>query len=276
MNDVTAIIGLDRDIAETIRARVRSLDNRVLIYDTIPDGYSESGLLFLRHPTVVDRWVIPSCVIYYSYFDNAIGLRKTLAFSKTPTWPPVDKTIIHDDKDLSLIHWGYHNKSNRGYVPKGVNVESFNSLKRVGKQGDNHCGDGKFLIRPTDLPFTPKENTLIEPFIEGESYRVLVLGDRIWVIHYQSRDWRKNVDSTQTVIDAQYWDRVICKAVAKYTSDAKRLGLPVVGFDFIHTGDEGIAIELNCYPGIPESFKGLFIKEACDFVERSLREKNEE
>ncbi len=256
----TAIIGLDRELAEPIRNRIRSPDNRVLVYDTPPKGYTENAYLHLEHPSAEGLWYPIDRALYYSYFPNVLGLRKAMAFAITPTYPNVRKTILHDDKDLSLLLMeGDHQSLGRGYVPANTQM-TLGHYRRVVKQGNEHCGEGKFKLE-SGTTFAPSVDSLLEDFVFGESYRILVIGDKAWTIHYESEDWRKNVGGTQTLVSNLKLEKL-------YLSEAKRLGLAVAGFDCIINDVNGCwhTLEVNCYPGIPDFAQEHFINEACKFL----------
>jgi hypothetical protein len=264
-----AIIGLDGELTETLRKEVSPLC-RVLIYDTVPRGYADVGRFYVEHPTMMDTWIAPDAVIYYSYFENALAFRKAIALSGVPSFPNVGATILHDDKELSLIY-----RSNvasappfkrRGYVPAGVGVTFPES--RVVKQGNGHCGENKFRIPRSSL-FAPDVDSMLETFHEGKSYRVLVIGDQTWTILYESEDWRKNVGGTQTLIPRK--GDVPNPFEPLYAAHAKELGLAVAGFDFIRGEDKDLHdLEVNCYPGIPPFAEKAFLEEAVSFLRSVL------
>lgn len=262
----TVIIGLDRDLAEPIRDRVRSPHNRVTIYDTVPRGYSDKGVFYVEDLTMQGTWFAPDAVIYYSYFENVLAFRKALALSFTHSFPYVDATILHDDKDMSLIYRRMISENgppafDRGYIP--ANVQLTLPQERVIKQGNVHCGENKFKL-PEGYFFAPGTDSLVEPFIEGTSYRVLVVGHKTWAIRYDSEDWRKNVSGTQTLVS-------LPEIEALYKAHVHDLHLHIAGVDFIHGVDGKVHdLELNCYPGIPEFAREAFIEEACTFVERVM------
>lgn len=261
---LTAIIGLDRELADPIRLRVRSPQNRVLIYDTVPKGYADGGILYIEDPAMVDQYITPDIVLFYSYFEGILGFRKAMAFSEIHTFPCVKHTILHDDKDLSLIlRANFSNMEplrGRGYVPGGSIVKF--SEERVVKMGNSHCGDDKFKW-PQGVCHIPDEDSLTEPFIVGESYRVLVIGNKTWAIFYESEDWRKNVGGKQTLVSLPDIENY-------YLEQAHSLSLSVAGFDFIFKDWKVHDLEVNCYPGIPDFAREAFIEEASTFIERSM------
>jgi hypothetical protein len=273
---------LDEDLADAIRKEIRSPEHKVLVYPTLPRAYTDMGVFKVEHPTMEGLWIEPEATLYYSYFPNASGIRKALAFGRQPTWPSVRRTIIHDDKDLSLLKVGGADEDEmpRGYIPKGLVPDYTDDTARVFKTGNEHCGEGKTLIRPpankgltsksveegglglmvTGYSHIAKEDTLVEPFIEGESYRVLLIGKQAWVIRYESRDWRKNVGGTQTLVEPTLEHNLM---LTWARSMAAGSSLPVVGVDFVldASGTKHF-LELNCYPGIPEEAKPAFVAEA--------------
>jgi glutathione synthase/RimK-type ligase-like ATP-grasp enzyme len=99
-------------------------------------------------------------------------------------------------------------------------------------------------------------DAVIEPFVEGRSVRVLLVGERAWQLEYASNDWRKNVRATVSVVDAD------AELVARARQTTSRLGLALAGVDYIVNDLGTTLLEVNAYPGLDD------VPEAVDaFVE---------
>jgi hypothetical protein len=120
----------------------------------------------------------------------------------------------------------------RGYLPRGNRV-LLGELS-VLKIGNDHCGDGKLLI----------DGLLPETEHSG-------IGEWAWVLRYESTkpgEWRKNVQPKVTEIQDEYLKK-------RGLRIAQKLGLPIVGIDFIGTREEEDwkLLEVNAYPGLDDA-----------------------
>ena len=259
-----AIIGLDDDIVKEIK----ELSNeRVVSYPMPPKGYSLEGQMYVEHPHRMDDWIAPSKVIFYSYFDDAQEFRRALALSNTPTFPDVRAT---DDKVNSLI---MASKFLADSLPRGyLTLETVVDLPResVVKIGNSHCGENKIK---THGKYFGISSGLVEPFIVGDSYRVLSVGDKYTgchrLVYLDSNDWRKNVNGTSMVITelAESENILLHEGI----NLAQNLSLEVCGSDFIIDKDgNSYLLEVNAYPGlddVPEA-KQTFIDLAASFCNK--------
>jgi hypothetical protein len=232
-------IGLDEHLAERVRG---ALDARVVSYPDVPSAWTCDGQVLIESARVFGRWLEPDGVVYYSYFENADLTRRALALAETPSFPDVRTTLPHDDRVMSLLLASRADGSAppRGFAPPGQELR-FDG-ERVFKWSNRHCGDDKAR---GDRSFVPTEPTLIEPYLPGTSERILVVGERVWHLRYDSADWRKNVGGTIEVLPTP--DPALA---ARGKQTAQRLGLRVVGIDYQITDAGPVLVEVNAYPGI--------------------------
>lgn len=266
--DKIVLIGLEDSAVEKIKARFKN-EKTFYVYPYMPKGYSNYGVFRVEHPYILDLFIKPDVVIFYSYFENSMGFRKAIALSEAPSFPDVKKTILHDDKDLSFMicnQFEYENDyvpidTGVGYVPANIKVKLGNN-NRVIKQGNAHCGEGKFLASGE---FESEKDSLVESFVEGDSYRVLLILDKAWIIKYESDDWRKNVGGTQTVKEfkEQDFDFGINHIVNYSRQLSKKMGLDICGIDFVLNNNVARFLELNTYPGIPQELEDFFVECLC-------------
>jgi hypothetical protein len=243
-------IGLDNHIVETIKNEVGHIVN----YQYLPDIFSVNGDSFV-HSQFGSHYLCPRGVLFYCYFDSPAIQRRALALSNTPTFPNVKSTILHDDKAISLISAlsadPVKNNLDRGFINKNTDIGI--TCQTVAKWGEWHCGQGKAVFN--NVANVP-EQSILEPFIEGESHRILIVGDSVWQIRYDSDDWRKNVNSKITIL--KHADPELAVRSEKI---AQNLGLSIVGIDYIINDHGAFLLEVNAYPGldqIPEA-EELFI-----------------
>lgn len=238
-------IGFEPYWVEAIKAEV----GHVVVHNTLPRGYSFGGQAFVESPSIFGKYLRPRGVMYYCYFENSQPICRALAISETPTFPNVRKTLLHDDKTLSLVA-ALDAELDTGLitpqVPRGfsddIPVPMGKGEQAVAKWGEWHCGEGKKICKSE---VTAPEAAIIEPFIEGESHRILVVGNSAWQLHYESDDWRKNVNSTITVLDNPDKELIL-----RAHRTASNLGLVVAGVDYIINDDGAFLLEVNAYPGL--------------------------
>lgn len=249
-------IGLERNIVEAIGQEV----GHIVVHDALPRAFSQGGQAFVESPTIWGKYLRPRGVMYYCHFENPRVVRRALALADTPTFPNIRKTLPHDDKALSLvaaIEADPGPSVPRGFVPGDQEIPIPKGETVVGKWGEWHCGEGKECFQ--DVAKTP-EPAVLEPFIGGESHRILIVGERAWQLHYESDDWRKNVGATITQVEPE------ASLVARARKTAENLGLVVAGIDYIVNGDSAALLEVNAYPGLDQvheaeqEFIGLAVK----------------
>jgi len=255
-------IGLEPHIVEAIKAEV----GHIVDYQYLPDIYSIDGVTYVQSQFGV-HYIRPRGILYYCYFDNPGSKRRSLALSNTPTFPDVRHTIQHDDKVLSFVAARMADTGSvitaplysvqdvpRGFASADHQISIETPV--VAKWGQWYCGDGKKICEGTvDAP----EPAILEPFIKGESHRILFVGHSAWQIRYESDDWRKNVNSKITVLNKPDFN-----LVERARRIQRNLHLNVVGIDFVINDTGAYLLEVNAYPGldqVPEA-ESVFIKQA--------------
>lgn len=259
MTPLIVTVGLSIDQSSFIK---ESVDARVVAYPGPVAAYSVDGGFHIESRTVSGRFLRPDAVVYYSYFDQAHDFRQALALSRIPTFPDVRHTIIHDQRPISFMLANMADPNPRhdsGFMPRGTTIEL--AQPSVAKWSDKHCGDGKAIVSGA---WTAAESSLIEPYWEGESQRVLRVGERYWQLSYQSADWRKNVDADVCEIDL---DPALVDRTRQLTS---RLNLEVAGVDFLVSPSGSRLLEVNAYPGFDEvaAADAAFLELAVKFAQQ--------
>lgn len=262
------VIGLDDPLAERIKDSISkiSFDTNIVLYSSVPTIQNDVSLQ-IESPSITNRMLDVNGVIYYSYFEGVEKERLTLALSSTPTFPSIRATQPLDNKLAALV--SALNADPQGSEAPNRHIVRWDLLYRflsaseinvlgqhrdcVVKWGNAHCGEGKRRVAEllADLPligdYAVNGPIYIEPFIQGESIRILIVGERAWQLHYTSTDWRKNVRSKVTVVEIDQ------KLLARTKQITTSLGLVVAGVDYI-VPDKGapVLLEVNAYPGLDD------------------------
>lgn len=214
-----AVIGLDDDLAERVKNAICEIDwdTNVIVYSSVP-SIEHDAALRIESPSVAGCMLDVSGVIYYSYFEGVEKERLALTFSATPTFPNIRATQSLDDKLAALVlalradpdggrapaRWVARSRAFCNLLSSEEKRIIANHPGCVIKSGNEHCGHGKWLTEefldqiPPSGAFLANGPIYIEPFIRGESVRILLVGDRAWQLHYVSDNWRKNVQATVT------------------------------------------------------------------------------
>jgi hypothetical protein len=239
--ELLVTIGLDAAPAQSLRAAV---DARVVAYPAVPRLYSVEGRTFVESASVAGRWLEPKAIVYYGYFDDAGPARRALALSATPTFPDVGATLPLDERPMALLLASRSDEPGpgRGYVPAGIEAKV--AREQVLKWGSRHCGEDKERARET---VKVEHDAIVEPFVQGRSERILLVGERSWHLRYESADWRKNVAATVTVVEPD--ERLLARARAT----SGRLGLTVAGVDYVVNDSGATLLEVNAYPGFDDA-----------------------
>ncbi|MCC7541199.1 MAG: ATP-grasp domain-containing protein [Deltaproteobacteria bacterium] len=254
--ELLVTIGLDAPIVEALN----KLDTHVLSFPALPRTLTIDGRVYVESARKAGRLLRPRAVVYYGYFDGpeAATVRRALAVAETPSFPSVRRTIMLDDKVLGLLATlgAGLPRLDRGYFPPG-DLPLFEG-ERVLKWGNRHSGEDKVRARSG---YTLAQPALAEPFIAGTSERVLLVGDRVWQLRYESDDWRKNVHGIVEPVEADPELVAIARRVASH------LGLVVAGVDFIVRDEVPHLIEVNAYPSLDDApgAKDAFVAEITKF-----------
>lgn len=125
----------------------------------------------------------------------------------------------------------------------------------VMKWGDSHQGKDKRLVtKPSiNLPpqALPKEELILEPFVEGRSIRVLIINGKVWKIeHINRKNWIKNVDPEEEILNP---NGVPQEMINQTMAVSTKYSLDMIAVDF-QLGKDGriFPLEINVMPGIPE------------------------
>ena len=261
-----AVIGLDDALAERVKDAIAAVnwDTNVVLYSSVPLIEHDTALR-VESPSITGRMLDVDGVLYYSYFEDVEKERLALALSTVPTFPDVRATLPLDDKLAALVfalradpdgarapsRWVARSRAFCNLLSAEEKQVIADHPGCVVKLGNAHCGEGKWLVEEFLAQIPPSGKLIangpiyVEPFVHGESVRVLLIGERAWQLHYTSNDWRKNVRATVTSVPVDDTLSARTRAIAA------GLGLSIAGVDYIlpETGAP-VLLEVNAYPGL--------------------------
>lgn len=236
--------------------------------EVVPNSVAVDGYVLLGSQQTIGRWLRPNIVLWYGYFPASRFARTAIAISNTPSFPDIRKTLPWDDKTMAVIMAQDADEPVDRGLAQGP-MQGPWSANTVLKWGDSHCGENKQLM-PTGKEQLDERagnsDILSEPFIEGESHRILIVGYHMSQLVYESNDWRKNVNSTITLLSTVDPD-----LVERTLTIVRRYGLTVAGLDFVLGEGRPTLLELNAYPSLDEDpvARETFIKMAVHEVQKA-------
>jgi hypothetical protein len=76
----------------------------------------------------------------------------------------------------------------RGYVSPYARFDS--ETERVAKWGNWHCGENKERFTGS---WTAEQPSIVEPFLQGQAVRGVIVGEHYWQIRLEGDDWLKSI-----------------------------------------------------------------------------------
>jgi len=198
--------------------------------------------------------------------------------TKIPCYPPISviEPLINRFTVLSeCYHLGLIN--HEVIILNEYNSELLLPCPYVLKANNIHRGENKYLInKKEDIPIWEGEAS-VEPFFNGESYRVLIVGDKEFVIKITNDEsWIKNTIGGDT--------HVVSEPIYGLIHHARRVAdlfhLELAGIDYIVTPNDFYLLEINIFCGLDygeESKQEIekFIKSKMNFVEQLSKDKKQ-
>ncbi len=185
-----------------------------------------------------------SRVIFHGIYEEDLDFIAALALWGGPCLPNARAMMSCRLKLPCLIRaldFTRYRMPSRGYA--GPDAPFRSDGERVAKWGNWHCGENK--ERFSDIWRGP-EPCLIEPFIEGISVRVVIIGEQVFQIGLDGIDWRKSIhDDRATLMEPD--EALVSDTMAVQSG----FGLEVIANDYIVTPDgERYLLEVNHIPNV--------------------------
>lgn len=191
-------------------------------------------------------------VIYHASVTNPDIRRSNFNFlidNDIPCWP--DPRVLRDIDDRHAV---MNRCINAGLVHHTV-VQGLQGLDIpfsypfVVKTGNEHQGEGKFLVRNADELPKWEGIATIEPYFEGISCRVLMVGDDHWCVRYDNEEsWIKNSAGAEL----QLWPEMPRSIVHHAKRVRDLFGLEICGIDYVANVVDGYGnfLGYNQFPGV--------------------------
>jgi len=236
------IIGLEDEQVEELRAR---LEAPIIGHVSLPRILVEDGMLFVERRNGAGFLPV-SHVIFHSIYADDADFIAGLALWGGPCLPNARAMMDCRLKlpclvrALALTRFG---ALARGFLWPGATFTTV--TPHVAKWGNWHCGENKARF---ERIWQSDEACLIEPFVEGESVRLAVIGDRFWQIRLTGSDWRKSIHGE----NAAFMD-VDPELLADTQAVQSGFGLEVIANDYVVTAaGERHLLEVNHIPNVDQ------------------------
>ncbi len=187
MTEHICLVGLDEPEYKQV---IDKIDIPIFAHETLPKIIVQDGKLLIERRSSFG--MIPvSKVVFHAIFEDDLDFFAGLALWGGPCLPDAYAMMNCRLKIPSLVHslkYSRFAEPLRGYISPGTIINT--EKKTVAKWGNWHCGENKehFLGK-----WTSEYPSTLEPFIEGESVRVVVIGDNCWQIKLEGQDWLKSI-----------------------------------------------------------------------------------
>jgi len=236
----TTIIGIDEPHLSMLRSQV---PGPVTMHESLPRIIVRDGELLVRSPTGFMMEPV-SQVVFHGIFEEDHDLIAALALWGGPCLPSATAMMDCRMKLPCLVRalrYTEFGSPPRGYSSPNTTFET--TTECVAKWGNWHCGENKLRFTESYLS---DESTIIEPFLEGEAIRVVVIGDDAWQIQLQGDDWLKSIHHPTAAITSPD-----PRLVRDTQQVAAGLGLEIAANDYIVTPD-GVPhlLEVNHIPNV--------------------------
>lgn len=239
MQEVTCLIGFDA--AET-RELSERLSGTSIQHEMVPRIRVQDGRLYVESPEGFG-FVVVSRVVFHGIFENDLEFLAGLALWGGPCFPNPTAMMDCRLRLPCLVRALRHTRFSgppRGFVSARTPYHA--TSESVAKWGNWHCGENKERFSGA---WEAEEACLIEPFVEGEAVRVLMLGEQAWQIRLGGEDWRKSVHGAGAA-----FMELDSELVADTRAIRDGLGLDVIANDYIVSPEQRYLLEVNHIPSL--------------------------
>ncbi len=240
MRNYTLIVGLDETESQQIRD---ALDTFAISHVVIPKIRVIDGQLYAETGRGV-QMVSISSVIYHGIYENDLDFITGLGFWGGPCLPNPRGMMDLRLKLPGLLRALDHTRFGhpRGFVSANTAIPP-QEQELVAKWGNWHCGENK--ERFTDR-WSGEEASIIEPFLEGDAVRVVIIGDKHWQIKLEGDSWLKSIH--HEVADFMAVDPELLDDTRNIQ---QAFGLEIIANDYIVADDgQKYLLEVNHIPNV--------------------------
>ena len=253
------VIGLDKTVFQEIR---KSFFGPVIFHETIPKYLVSKGRLFVQKSNGIGMLEVDK-VVFHGIFENDFDLITALTIWGGDCYPNALGMMNSRLKLPCLARALKVSKFNseRGMISENTEINV--SEETVAKWGNWHCGENKFKFNKNWISQAP---SIIEPFFEGDSVRIVQIGATSLQIKLEGKNWLKSIhdaDADFMVIDKELLDDTI--------KIKKELNLDMIANDYITSSSgEKHLLEVNHIPNVTrfDKLKSVYVSEVINWVNK--------
>lgn len=240
MRERICIVGLEPDQHTELRELVGL---PVVAHDLVPPIIVQNNQLLVAARNRLGMLPV-TAVVFHGIFADDFDFIAALALWGGPCLPNAVAMMDCRLKLPCLVRALRHTRFGapaRGYVSPQTEIVA--EGEHVAKWGNWHCGENKTRFVGT---WESDQASIVEPFLHGQSVRVVLIGDRYWQIKLEGPDWLKSIHDSQA--DFMEVDPELLEDT-RTIRDA--FGLEVVANDYIVTvtGSKHL-LEVNHIPNV--------------------------
>jgi hypothetical protein len=187
MTDRICIVGLDAAEHQEIQRR---LGVPVVAHEVVPRMCVRDGQLLVAARNRAAMLPV-SKVVFHGIFEDDLDFISGLALWGGPCLPNAAAMMDARLKFPCLVRALRHTRFGaplRDYAGPGAELRYED--ERVAKWGNWHCGENKERFSGD---WTAQEASVVEPFLAGQSVRVVLIGQRAWQIRLEGQSWLKSI-----------------------------------------------------------------------------------
>lgn len=216
----------------------------IMIHEVLPKIALKNGILYVERSSGFGMLPV-STVVYHGIFGDDLDFIAALALWGGPCYPNPLAMMNCRLKLPCLVRALQHTRfpiPNRGYVAPKQTINM--PTESVAKWGNWHCGENK--ERFTGAWQHSENACIIEPFLKGESVRVIIIGQQAWQIKLEGKDWLKSIHPDEAAfmpLDEEL--------LADTQHLKKMLDMDIIANDYI-VGEDGqkYLLEVNHIPNV--------------------------
>lgn len=181
-----AIVGLHHPEYEFIK---NNFDGFIIWHQAIPQIKVIDQTLFVEKTNGVGMLPVDK-MIYHGIFEDDLDFITGLVLWDGKCYPNSYGMMECRLKFPCLAKAMKHSKFAypRGFLSRNAYINSEKEL--VAKWGNWHCGENKHKFTGA---WENSENTVLEPFFDGEAVRILNIGNQSWQIKLDGETWLKSI-----------------------------------------------------------------------------------
>lgn len=257
------MVGLEKSDITTLRQKTGP-QFIVLHYEMLPVLKLLNGVLLVESQSITGRWNTVDMVIFHGIFENDKDTLTLLALWGGPCLPGAQGMMDLRSRIPGLAR--ALRATRFGGLPRGmvIGTQSVDiQAETVAKWGIWHCGEDKEKFAGQ---WTSTETSVLEPFIQGEAVRIMMIGKQHWQIRLTGNDWLKSIHHADA---AQMDTDPLLLEDARHIQ--RHFKLEMLGIDYMvgHDGNRYL-LEVNHIPNVTvfPFMNEAFLKFAAGWVKR--------